>query len=575
MSRSTLDFFGREGEAYDEGLLNVMSLDLLIACARRTGTNSYEEIAECAFGSFARLITVIVSITLLFLVVTAYILTVSDIVSPLMLAWLPEETLDSIGGAFWMERGIKLITILLVSPLTYCRNLSALRHVSYVVFTMAALVTTAVIVNVVPILGKEHTTYVTNDESEVKPVRVGPDFAGIRLWPAAVTGMADVAFVLPALILSMMSHPNALPLHSELAQPTRRRIRLIILATVCLCVVLYSVIGTFGYLWASSAICGSLVLNFPPENKFMMIGRLGLGFACMLKIPLLLLPLRISCWKLVELVQSARKGYWVGCSGVPLEELGPSPPPSPPAELAEAADRQQIVTPTNVVLLQSTPTQGGGGNLEAGGGGSPLGKGEGESPAGGIGMAQAARDLLVPREGGGAGGGPRSRGRDASVFMSIRSGDGAGVGDMSFVSVDRHSLLYDVATGWDVPTPGHQVNEMPSTVLIVLTSLLLVALAVMVLSVSSIVSVWALAGSSCGISFAFIMPPSYFLRIRRQTPWNARKPAWSRTRYMGTCLQIGALLMLVGAIPMGVLAVHQALLHLRDSTCPAIEEVTR
>uniref|UniRef100_A0A0G4I2R8 Amino acid transporter transmembrane domain-containing protein n=1 Tax=Chromera velia CCMP2878 TaxID=1169474 RepID=A0A0G4I2R8_9ALVE len=581
------------------GLLNVVSLDLIIACARRTGSNNYEEIAECAFGSGARLITVFINVTMLFLLIVAYVLTVCDIAAPLLLAWLPADAISTMGGPFGVERGFKVLTLLLVSPLTYLRNLSALRHLSYVVFTMALFITAAVIATTAPVIGKAHTTFVTTPEGQVKPVQIGPDFSGIRLWPSSETGLGDVAFVLPALILSMMSHLNALPLHQELAQPTRKRIRVIILSTVCLCVVLYSIVGVFGYFWASSAICGSLVLNFPPENRLMMVGRLGLGFAVMLKIPLLLLPLRISCWKLVELVQSARKGRWVGWSGIPLENLRPSPvlSRSPPEELSaetEGASRDTTAEPPESRVMggplsisretsegpqqqqQDKPgfregSRAPSSAVRADAEDCERGEREGVRASedslvaielGGDNLKGNMRELLVPGEGDDARNerAARLRAREnAGVSMSLQQPGGGTEADQilsrSFLSVDRQSLLYEVATGWDVPTPGFQVNEMPQSVLIILTTVLLVGLAVTVLSVSSIVSVWALAGSSCGISIAFIMPPLFFLRIRRQQPWNLRK--------------VGALLMLICALPTGILAAHQAFLHIQDPTCPA------
>jgi amino acid permease len=77
------------------------------------------------------------------------------------------------------------------------------------------------------------------------PDRTAPEKALV-----SVTAPADWLVSFPICCVSFLCHFNVLPMHEELADPTRKRIRTIVHGTMSIATVFYLVVGIFGYLYA-------------------------------------------------------------------------------------------------------------------------------------------------------------------------------------------------------------------------------------------------------------------------------------------------------------------------------------
>jgi len=112
------------------------------------------------------------------------------------------------------------------------------------------------------------------------------------------TNWHDAVFAFPIISVAYLCHFNVLPLHSELVQPTRPRIKVMIHWVMGLCSILYSVIGCLGYSFARTQTDGNILNNFQVMDGIMNIGRFSLGLTLCLSFPLLVLPARYQAFRL-------------------------------------------------------------------------------------------------------------------------------------------------------------------------------------------------------------------------------------------------------------------------------------
>jgi len=108
----------------------------------------------------------------------------------------------------------------------------------------------------------------------------------------------DAVFAFPIISVAYLCHFNVLPLHSELVQPTRPRIKVMIHWVMGLCSIIYSIIGVLGYSFARTQTDGNILNNFQIIDGIMNVGRFALGLTLCLSFPLLVLPARHQSFRL-------------------------------------------------------------------------------------------------------------------------------------------------------------------------------------------------------------------------------------------------------------------------------------
>lgn len=130
------------------------SLYILCSCARRTGGRSYGDVTLVAFGPLAEMATTVLLFLLLSFMLTAYIVLVEDVWTPMVLAVIPaqriipfdatnipQDELANVAGDY-----IALVALALVSPFLLKRDLYALRYTCYVGLCSAFLLACAIVI---------------------------------------------------------------------------------------------------------------------------------------------------------------------------------------------------------------------------------------------------------------------------------------------------------------------------------------------------------------------------------------------------------------------------------------------
>ena len=121
----------------------------------------------------------------------------------------------------------------------------------------------------------------------------------IHLFPES---LEDVVYVFPVFGLSFTCHFNIPQVHSELTRPTRKRMRLVSMAVLSCCYLLYFSVAFFGYFYAFQYTCGNILLNYDQNDAIVSLARLCIGFVIIFTFPLLILPARASLHNLLNLV---------------------------------------------------------------------------------------------------------------------------------------------------------------------------------------------------------------------------------------------------------------------------------
>jgi amino acid permease len=113
------------------------ALYILCSCARRTGTKSFIGVSRAAFGNYGAYFTTTILLTMTMFVLVAYMILVRDIWSGLV-QFCIGTTLDE--GATNL---VLIICVLVTLPMCLATNLHALRHMCYVGFSSALILTVA------------------------------------------------------------------------------------------------------------------------------------------------------------------------------------------------------------------------------------------------------------------------------------------------------------------------------------------------------------------------------------------------------------------------------------------------
>lgn len=251
-------------------------LSLLVSCARRTGGRSYGDVAQVAFGSVvAQLVTTLSLATMLFGTLIAYQVLLRDLWTTAVYHWLPSvqsSLLRWSGGNVRQADNLLLAAVLLLAlPLLLQRDLHALRHTCYIGFSSCVLLFGAV----------SYRAY--------QKVQLPHAHNPIKWY---TTDPSDILFAYPIVLLCFFCSFNVLSIHSQLRNPTRRRVRALLDGSMLLCWTLFYGVGLGGYLYAGQDALDNILLNFPMSDPAIFAGRSGYCLTILFGLPLVLLPLR-------------------------------------------------------------------------------------------------------------------------------------------------------------------------------------------------------------------------------------------------------------------------------------------
>ena len=239
------------------------SLYILIAAARRTGAANYGVLADDAFGRGASVFVSSLTLTLTLMCIVAYSILLKDMLG---------SGLEILGIEHGYKNKVLLLLLTIITlPISLNRSLGGLKFITPLSLGSMIMLTLAVLLR-----GSEHAY---NHWETVT----------YHLWPES---SYNVFRALPIFVLAFMCHFNALEMHSELVNPTRTRLKRVIIITIAVSTIIYFLFGIAGYLWAGDNVQGDILRSFDADDQLIFIGRFGLLIAMLGNIPLMVLPAR-------------------------------------------------------------------------------------------------------------------------------------------------------------------------------------------------------------------------------------------------------------------------------------------
>lgn len=252
----------------------------------KKGTASYENMSSKAFGSKARIFAMFLVCACCFFGTVGYAVLLRDMLEPLVDALVkPPEGMD--GGPTLARNIAMLIVVLVVTPLTTWKNLTALRNVGAASMASVLIVGLCVAYRSIEcqlgVSGGEDTGSSDND--------VNND--NLRAFP---TSMKELLDAVPLFISSYICHFNVLPIHNELRCPTSDRVKQWGRTSIWPATLFYYLIGFTGSMFAkctpSGSVQGNILLDFDEDDPLLFLGRLCLAMTITLAFPMLVIPAR-------------------------------------------------------------------------------------------------------------------------------------------------------------------------------------------------------------------------------------------------------------------------------------------
>ncbi|KAL6074452.1 amino acid transmembrane transporter [Balamuthia mandrillaris] len=245
------------------------SIHLLTWTSRLTGRQTYEELVEHVFGRKVEVLLELSIIVFGWGSTVAYMVAIGDTLPPLV------ELLGVPGHLFIAKRWFLLIftTVVVVFPLCLMNKLDSLRFTSFLGF----LATCYLILTIMGLCIRD----MAMDGLATEEVEYAN--ANQRLFVG-----------LPIIFYAFSSHINIFSISQELHEPTQRRLDLVALGTALLALIVYTIIGVFGYLSFLGDTEDNILKNYDVDNKPIQIGAMALTISIVFYIPLNTHPCRIT-----------------------------------------------------------------------------------------------------------------------------------------------------------------------------------------------------------------------------------------------------------------------------------------
>jgi len=272
------------------------------------------EVARCAFGKPAEWgVAGLLAVFLLF-VVTAYMVLLRDIWTPLLLTNAAAETENS-------NNVVLLGCVVVMIPFLVQRELHALRYNCYVGFASISILCGALCYRAWTAAAADQNDNTTAQEQSIISAATA----------TTTTSFSDILFAFPIITLSFLSQFNILPIQSALIRPTRKRMQRVVQAAVGASGLLMYLFGVAGYLCFGADTQGNILLNLADDDNSTVVwaGRVGCGITILLALPMMVLPCRrnllelLDCWIEYQQQQQTQAHYATETTSL-LQRLPPA-----------------------------------------------------------------------------------------------------------------------------------------------------------------------------------------------------------------------------------------------------------
>lgn len=255
--------------------LSLFGLNLLTECCERLGRgSSIAAIAKLTYPRTAKVIDVALALKC-FGVAVSYLIVIGDMMPSIAIAF--DASSDLLRSRnFWV-----VVSIVLVGPLAFLRNLDSLKYTS-----LAGL--GAVVYMVVIAV----TNWYQQIDLELPPGLEPVPFAGFSI--SALRNFSIFIFAFTA-------HQNICTIQNEAVLPTSAFMRRIINWSITISAAAYFLFSIFAYATYGASTESNVFLNFPAFKLEMIFGRLLYTLLSAFSYPLLTHPCRASILNLLPL----------------------------------------------------------------------------------------------------------------------------------------------------------------------------------------------------------------------------------------------------------------------------------
>jgi len=263
-------------------VLGYFSTMLLAKCGKMANKYSYTELAEVTYGpGFQFLVKFIFFLNnwggcvVYTILITSCIGTALGIFFPK----LPDFLIDP-NSYFWPP----VYTTLVILPLSFLRDLAALRYTSLMSFIITVFLTIVVVF----------------ESTQVDDISTNFNLAEKWRW-------LGVAVTFPNTVYSFSCHPNVLDVFHELQRSSLQRMSKVLFRCMAIACIIYVTVGSFGYIaFADQPVnltsVGNVLMSFiqfKGNITAIIIALVGIGISIVLAMPLSIKPSKESLSDLV------------------------------------------------------------------------------------------------------------------------------------------------------------------------------------------------------------------------------------------------------------------------------------
>ena len=241
---------------------STFSVYIIIAAARRTGTETLDDIAEVAFGRAGRFVSRALLVTLLYAAVVAYCILIRDCMQTLLAMTVPADA-----DSHLLRNVLLFVATALAVPF-------AIRPPHDQTAVSSAAITSIVLITAVFIYKAA-----TADVAAV---------SNVPLLPQSAAAVSDGYCIIAGAYVCQF---NVLSLHSRLNDPTRQRIKQFISLTMTSCLVLYTAMAISGITLYGADVSGNALLDGAVDDGALIFARALLTVTLWCTLPLLVHPL--------------------------------------------------------------------------------------------------------------------------------------------------------------------------------------------------------------------------------------------------------------------------------------------
>jgi amino acid permease len=302
--------------------------------ANKTGPPSrmtYDKVALYAFGPRAQYLSMIMVVGVCFVGVIGYSVLLRDLGVPLAHAITGHDASDpSSDRPTLVENAIMFAVVLLVSPLTTLKTLTALKSVGTLSILSVLILGICVVYRSSQCVAFEYDA--TNETlSTASTSRFLQDMTNATTTTSAHLGEAPYVHphhtfitlsympeswreflnAFPLILNCFFCQFNAIPVHAELSHPTSKRTSRVSKAVVICAFLFYIIVGFFGSIFGKCTTKGhvsdNILLDFDDDDPVVTVARVCLAVVISFAFPLQVMPARDTLLRLWEDLQERKQ----------------------------------------------------------------------------------------------------------------------------------------------------------------------------------------------------------------------------------------------------------------------------